>query len=141
MQHLSLPLTAWAWPHLLAGIAALPIATRLGALASGLALGVLLVWWYARVRTSAPPPKEASTSDPVKLFGELCRAHRLSAAQQRLLEWLVAERQLMQPALVFLEPILLESAIVHAESQTVRKRLTDLRARLFAGLETGTQTG
>jgi len=127
------------WPGLLAELAGMPVVTRLGALATGLALGVLVVWHYARWKSPQTlPPQETSTKgtcDPSKLFGELCQAHRLTAAQKRLLEWLVAERQLVQPALVFLDPILLESAILHAESPAVRKRLTQLRAKLFAGLE------
>jgi hypothetical protein len=110
-----------------------PHVTRLGVLAAGLAVGVLLVWCYSRLRPRRE--KESSPHDPFKLFGELCQAHRLTAAQRRLLEWLVAERQLLQPALVFLDPILLESAIAHADSPQVRKRLTELRSKLFAALE------
>jgi hypothetical protein len=108
-------------------------ATRLGALASGLAIGVLVIWYYSRWSGRRSP--DASPHSPQRLFGELCQAHRLTAAQRRLLEWLVAERQLLQPALVFLDPILLESAIAHAESPGVRKRLIDLRAKLFATQE------
>jgi len=109
-------------------------ATRLGALAAGLAIGVLLVWCYSR--GSNRRQIDCSPHSPHKLFAELCKAHRLTAAQRRLLEWLAAERQLLQPALVFLDPILLESAIAHADSPGVRKRLTDLRTKLFAALET-----
>jgi hypothetical protein len=139
-----LPQTAdCLWPGLLAELAGMPVVTRLGALATGLAIGVLVMWHYARAKSShAPPATETSTkgtSDPAKLFGELCQAHRLTAAQKRLLEWLVAERQLAQPALVFLDPILLESAVLYAESPAVRKRLTQLRAKLFAGLEAATE--
>lgn len=113
-------------------------ATRLGALASGLAIGVLVVWCYSR--RSGRRTADGSPHSPQKLFGELCQAHRLTAAQRRLLEWLVAERQLLQPALVFLDPILLESAIAHADSPGVRKRLIDLRAKLFATLEPNAAT-
>lgn len=113
-------------------------AARMGMLASGLAVGVLVAWWYSRWRTA----RRADTSphQPQKLFRELCQAHQLSAAQRRLLEWLVADRELMQPALVFLDPILLESAISHAESPGVRKRLTELRTKLFAASETSAAT-
>jgi hypothetical protein len=108
--------------------------TRLGLLAAGLAIGVLVAWHLSRWR--ARPASDASPHNPYKLLGELCRAHQLSAAQKRLLEWLAADRELLQPALVFLDPILLDSAIAHADSPGVRKRLTELRARLFAGAET-----
>jgi hypothetical protein len=107
--------------------------TRLGMLAAGLAVGVLVAWNYSRRRTRRAT--DASPHQPQKLFRELCQAHGLSAAQRRLLEWLVADRELMLPALVFLDPILLESAIGHGESPGVRKRLTELRTKFFGGLE------
>jgi hypothetical protein len=103
---------------------------NLGAIASGMAIGVLIVWCYSRRRT---PTKAAAVHSPQRLFGELCTVHRLNAAQRRLLEWVADDSPLMQPALVFLDPLLLESAIARSESPGVRKRLTDLRARLFAG--------
>jgi hypothetical protein len=108
--------------------------SRVGALAAGLAVGVLVAWCYSR-SSARRRDVETSPHNPQQLFGELCRAHKLSAAQRRLLEWLAAERQLLQPALVFLDPILIESAIAHAQSPSVRQRLTELRSRLFAGLE------
>jgi hypothetical protein len=111
--------------------------SRLGALAAGLAVGVLIAWYYSRF--SSRRQEDVSPHNPQRLFAELCRAHKLSAAQRRLLEWLAAERQLLQPALVFLDPILLESAIAHADSPNVRQRLTELRSRLFAGA--GHETG
>jgi hypothetical protein len=107
--------------------------SRMGALAAGLAVGVLIAWYYSRWFNRRPV--DNAPNNPQRLFAELCRAHKLSAAQQRLLEWLASERQLLQPALVFLDPILLESAIAHADSPAVRKRLTELRSRLFAGAE------
>lgn len=109
--------------------------SRIGVLAAGLAVGVLIAWCYSRWSRKEREEDAGPPHSPQKLFRELCKAHRLSAAQQRLLEWLAAERQLLQPAMVFLDPILLESAIVHADSPNVRKRLTELRSRIFAGLE------
>jgi hypothetical protein len=64
---------------------------------------------------------------------ELCHVHRLSAAQERLLEWVVNDRQLSHPAMLFLDPLLLERAISRSDAPGVRKRLTDLRSKLFAG--------
>jgi hypothetical protein len=108
--------------------------TRLGMLAAGLAMGVLVAWclsrWQARRKQRDPSPH-----NPYRLFGELCQAHGLTAAQRRLLEWLAADRELLQPAMAFLDPILLESAIAHAESAGVRKRLVELRSKLFAAGE------
>jgi hypothetical protein len=110
-------------------------ASRLGALAAGLSLGVLAIWWYARIRVQAPKqPKQPAPHSPQQLFHELCRAHRLSAAQERLLEWVVSDRQLSQPGLLFLDPLLLERAISRSDTPGVRKRLTDLRSKLFDGL-------
>jgi hypothetical protein len=127
---------AWSrWSASLRGPSSFDV-SRVGVLAAGLAVGVFIAWCYSR--RFARPTDEVSPQNPQRLFVELCRAHKLSAAQRRLLEWLVAERQLIQPALVFLDPILLESAIAHADSPSVRRRLTELQSRLFAGIETGT---
>ena len=104
---------------------------RIGALAAGLALGVLAIWFFARFRT--PRPKEHAPQSPQQLFRELCRAHQLTAAQERLLEWVVSDRQLSQPSLLFLDPLLLERAISRSDAPGVRRRLTDLRSKLFAG--------
>ena len=112
--------------------------SRLGALAAGLAAGVAMFWWYSRRHQ---PTKEHPLHSPQQLFAELCRAHRLSASQERLLEWVVGERQLAQPAMVFLDPLLLEQAMAKSDTPSVRKRLADLRSRLFAGLQTSALAG
>ena len=104
---------------------------RAGALAAGLALGVLAIWLFAHFRS--PRPKEHAPQRPQQLFRELCRAHQLTAAQELLLEWVVNDRQLNQPGLLFLDPLLLERAISRSDTPGVRKRLTDLRSKLFAG--------
>jgi hypothetical protein len=49
------------------------------------------------------------------------------------LEWVVSDRQLSQPGLLFLDPLLLERVISRSDTPGVRKRLTDLRSKLFAG--------
>jgi len=104
---------------------------RVGALAAGLALGVLAIWCFARFRR--PRSKVHAPQSPQQLFRELCRAHHLTAAQERLLEWVVSDRQLSQPGLLFLDPLLLERAISRSNTPGVRRRLTDLRSKLFAG--------
>jgi len=120
------------WLALLAQVRASPLGmSRLGALAAGLSLGVLAIWWYSRIRDT--PRKEHAPQSPQQLMHELCRAHRLSAAQERLLEWVVNDRQLTHPAMLFLDPLLLERAISRSDAPGVRKRLTDLRSKLFAG--------
>jgi hypothetical protein len=109
----------------------MPGVNRIGALAAGLALGVLSIWYFARFRK--PRPKEHAPQSPQQLFRELCRAHNLTAAQERLLEWVISDRQLSQPGLLFLDPLLLERAISRSDAPGVRRRLTDLRSKLFAG--------
>ena len=122
-----------SWSMLLAeGQGGFLAISRLGALAAGLAAGVALIWWYSHRRQ---PSHERPLHSPQLLFAELCRAHRLSAPQERLLEWVVGERQLAQPAMVFLDPLLVEQAMSKSDTPSVRKRLADLRSRLFAGLQ------
>jgi hypothetical protein len=105
---------------------------RLGTLAAGLGLGVLAYWYFARKRGSKVEV-HARTS-PQQLFHELCQAHGLSAAQERLLEWVASDRQLAMPGLLFVDPLHLERAQSRSDNPGVRKRLTDLRTKLFAGL-------
>ena len=107
---------------------------RLGVLSAGMAIGVLAYWYIARVSGATSALRHAPTTSPQQLFHELCRAHDLSAAQERLLEWVATERQLALPGLLFLDPLHLERAISCSDNPGVRKRLTDLRARLFSGL-------
>ncbi len=105
---------------------------RLGVLPAGLALGVLAYWCFARMRR--PKALRHASTSPQELFHELCQAHRLSAAQERLLEWVATDRQLALPGLLFLDPLHLERAISASDNAGVRKRLADLRAKLFSGL-------
>jgi hypothetical protein len=106
-------------------------ATTLSVITIGLAVGALLVWIYARwyvPRTEHPP------ASPQGLLEELCRAHRLKAAQQRLIEWVATEHHLAQPVMVFLDPRLLDMTLARCKQPDVRKRLSELRSRLFEGL-------
>ncbi|MEX2174530.1 MAG: hypothetical protein WD872_09220 [Pirellulaceae bacterium] len=129
--HLFLPLVAAGDParHSASTAARLFDPPTLGASAAGLAFGVLLVWLYTSWLAQQRQP---TASYPERLFGELCRAHRLSAAQRRLLEWVIAELHVLQPAMVFLDPNLLEAAVPRTAAPAVRKRLIDLQSRLFA---------
>ena len=109
------------------------IAPRVGALAAGLALGAVAFWCWTRGRQwQNKPPVPHS---PQQLFHDLCQAHQLSAAQERLLEWVVSDQRLVQPGLVFLDPLFIEQAIGRNSNAGVRNRLTGLRTKLFAGLE------
>lgn len=131
------------WPCLLAQIVDSPAAFkehagsfwglfRVGVLSAGMALGVLTCWYVARQRR--PKALRHAPTSPQQLFHELCRAHGLSAAQERLLEWVASDQQLALPGLLFVDPLHLERAISFSDNPGVRKRLTDLRARLFSGL-------
>jgi hypothetical protein len=129
------------WPLIVAQISmsnaaadsgALWTLSRLGLLAGGLALGVLAYYGLARFRRPRTP--QHAPQSPHQLFHELCRAHKLSAAQERLLEWVASDRQLSLSGLVFLDPLLLERSISNCNHPGVRRRLTVLRTRLFAGL-------
>ncbi len=116
-------------------LASLGTLGRLGLLVTGVAAG--LSAWRQILNRRKPPTPEPAPQSPQMLFHELCGAHRLSAAQMRLLEWVASDQQLPQPGLLFLDPLPLERALARSEHSGVRKRLADLRAKLFAGLLQG----
>jgi hypothetical protein len=109
-------------------------ATTLSVITIGLAVGALVVWIYARWYV---PHSEHPPASPQGLLEEICRAHRLKAAQKRLIEWVAAEHQLVQPVMVFLDPRLLDMTLARCKQPEVRKRLSELRSRLFEGLTGG----
>jgi hypothetical protein len=65
-----------------------------------LVVGFAVVSYRSSQRAKRPFDVDKST----KLFRELCRAHRLSFGNRRLLKRLAAARNLSEPTLLFVEP-------------------------------------
>lgn len=73
-------------------------------------------------------------NSPKQLFRSLCRAHELSRAQCRLLLQIARSQGATQPASLFLEPELLESAARQPQFKSQQEAFRQLRARLFSDL-------
>jgi hypothetical protein len=69
---------------------------------------------------------------PWRLFRELCAAHQLNAGERSLLRRLAVDRQLPQPATLFVEPSLWDCHELGSEWRQQADRLRSLRERLFA---------
>ncbi len=69
--------------------------------------------------------------NPAKLFRELCLAHNLDRASQKLLGRLATALQLSQPAEVFLQPAYFRTDQIPAELRDEEAELQALQERLF----------
>lgn len=105
-------------PLLLAGWIALLVAVAI-------VLGLVIRALARRYETEA-------FNSPRALFRVLCRAHRLTRSERKLLGKLADEQQLEQPARLFLEPERFEAALRSVELAAYRRDLARLRARVFA---------
>src|SRR5688500_7467423 len=65
------------------------------------AIAVAVLWAGTRLFSSR---EQRIVNSPPRLFRELCRAHRLSRRQVKLLQLLASLHGLDQPARLFLEP-------------------------------------
>lgn len=90
------------------------------------------VWGVARL----VPGKEraAVCLNPGALFRALCRAHQLGRSDRNLLRQLARAHHLEQPALLFVEPGHFDTEVLGEAFRKQHDHLTELRARLFAGL-------
>ncbi|NOY30361.1 MAG: hypothetical protein GXP28_09350 [Planctomycetes bacterium] len=70
-------------------------------------------------------------NDPNRLFRELCRAHGLDRASQKLLWQLASLTKLPQPAEVFLTPAVFEANQLPEQLCAEQERVRELRERLF----------
>ena len=83
----------------------------------------LYVWdWLRKAEEPAP---DVATS----LFVELCRAHRLERGERELLARLAGQRDLAQPAMLFVQPAILAEAAAGAMPEA--PLLAGLAKRLF----------
>lgn len=89
---------------------------------------LVLAWVLARVATIR---ELRGTNHPRELFFELCKAHQLNRAQQRLLERVARHNRLVHPARVFIEPGLFDLAGPRRPSERLRSELDELKKQLF----------
>jgi hypothetical protein len=68
---------------------------------------------------------------PPRLFTELCRAHRLSWSNRRLLKHLAIASGLKSPAMLFVEPEYFDMANVPPTLKASAAELRQLRHKLF----------
>jgi hypothetical protein len=102
----------------------------------GAAIFAAVVVWLQRFASGAPA--RIAPNSPRRLFGDLCRAHRISRSGRRLLKRLAAKLQLPNAAMLFVAPDLFDAAELPAELRGQAGELEQLRERLFA---TGTRPG
>ena len=89
---------------------------------------LVLGWMISRV---ANIRELRGSNHPRELFFELCRAHQLNRAQQRLLERVARHYRLVQPARVFIEPALFELVGPRRPSERLRRELDELKRQIF----------
>lgn len=79
--------------------------------------------------------EQATYHAPRRLFRELCSAHRLSRPERKLL-WAVAQHlELEHPAVLFVDPLQLESRRLGDSFRSVEDQLATLRKRIFSNQE------
>jgi len=92
-----------------------------------LLLAGTLAWQILRRRHQ----REFLTDSASKLFGELCRAHRLDRSSRRLLKKLAAERGINNEAELFVEPHYFDTTNLTATLKSSAVELRQLRHKLF----------
>lgn len=75
--------------------------------------------------------RERRANLPQGLFAELCAAHGLSKAEQRLLRRLAKRQTLTDPLPLFIEPRYFETCDKFADLRDQKALLAQLRQRLF----------
>jgi hypothetical protein len=106
--------------------------SAVGALTAAMALAAFIAWVWSR--RSAPRERKV-INDPHKLLAELGQTHGLTRQQTVLLGRIAGHFRLAQPALVFVDPALLQKAANQAASEPVRQTIEKIRVKLFAGGE------
>jgi hypothetical protein len=98
---------------------------------AGLALGAVALIWL--LHSYANRVQSTRTYNrPKRLFGQLCRAHRLRHKDRKLL-WRLAEHlRHSQPAMLFIRPDDFTTEGLPADLEQHTREITELRRRLFA---------
>jgi hypothetical protein len=93
---------------------------------------VLFAGFAAAIYRSSRQGKcEFEADSQVKLFRDLCRAHRLSSRNRRLLRRLASARGVAEPARLFIEPKHFEVAQLPETLRASAEQIRRLRNRLF----------
>ncbi|HUG66153.1 MAG TPA: hypothetical protein VMM76_00270 [Pirellulaceae bacterium] len=105
-----------AWTDLLIPIAVIGVVAAIA----------WLVTRYVKYR------EQRKADSPHELFAELCRAHGLDRASQRLLRRLAKAHRLQSPAQLFVEPARFDLEILGKAFEARRAQTAALRSKLFA---------
>lgn len=111
--------------HQKPGISSTQWLIALGVLAA--AVAGLVIWRIVAQRSR----RTYSSSNPAKLFNELCKAHGIDRAGRRLLKRLADVRGKSCAAQLFLDPQAFEPQTMPGELRPAANELKLLRARLF----------
>jgi hypothetical protein len=95
--------------------------------AVALLLAGTLIWQIVARRRQ----REFASNNPTRLFGELCRAHRLDRSNRRLLKQLAAAHGIKSAALLFVEPDYFDMTNVPPALKSLAGELRQLRHKLF----------
>jgi hypothetical protein len=88
---------------------------------------IAIVWRTASQRRR----RDFEYNSPPRLFSELCRAHKLTWSNRRLLKQLAAARDLKCAATLFVEPDYFDLTNLPSELKPAAHELRQLRHKLF----------
>jgi hypothetical protein len=88
---------------------------------------VFIIWLVKRIVQSR---QRKSVTSPWHLFKDLCTAHGFTLSERQLLTRLARERNLVQPAMLFVEPATWELERASTSARTTE--LETLKRRVFA---------
>ena len=104
-----------------------------------LALGVLVFASFVGLlillfKFFSPPEKPRGVNSPLRLFWDLCRAHKLKLSQRWLLWRISRELEMKDPALLFIEPELIDPDLIGKAFADKKADIQSLHDRLFGDM-------
>ncbi|HEY2411607.1 MAG TPA: hypothetical protein VGI40_05170 [Pirellulaceae bacterium] len=96
---------------------------------AAVALAIIVCLWTITKYFSAQ--RERNSNSPWQLFIDLCKAHKLSRRERRLLQRLAGQHPLDQPAMLFVEPSWFSADKIGPNCGCHFDELFRLRNRLF----------
>ena len=94
------------------------------------ALAIVVCLWI--ITTYLATERQRNKHSPWRLFTDLCKAHKLSRRERRMVHRLAQELQLDQPAILFVEPWWYSAEKVGPTWEHRVEELDRLKQRLFA---------